>query len=69
MERVGRELTQHRAQRPSETEGMTLAVVEETISRLEEQQTGEVGSFGSHRTDAGTSRRVSATYSESEGTD
>ena len=31
MERVGRELTQHRAQRPSETEGMTLAVVEETI--------------------------------------
>lgn len=29
----------------------------------------EVGSFGSHRTDAGTSRRVSATYSESEGTD
>ena len=46
MERVGRELTQHRAQRPSETEGMTLAVVEETISRLEEQQTGKLARLG-----------------------
>ena len=50
MERVGRELTQHRAQRPSETEGMTLAVVEETISRLEEQQTGKLARLEpSHR--------------------
>lgn len=46
MERVGRELTQHRAQRPSETEGMTLAAVEETISRLEEQQTGKLARLG-----------------------
>ncbi len=46
MERVGRELAQHRAQRPSETEGMTLATVEETISRLEEQQTGKLARFG-----------------------
>lgn len=41
-----RELTQHRAQRPSETEGMTLATVEETISRLEEQQTGKLARLG-----------------------
>ena len=46
MERVGRELAQHRAQRPSETEGMTLAAVEETISRLEEQQTGKLARLG-----------------------
>ena len=46
MERVGRELTQHQAQRPSETEGMTLAAVEETISRLEEQQTGKLARLG-----------------------
>jgi hypothetical protein len=46
MERVGRELAQHRAQRPSETEGMTLATVEETISRLEEQQTGKLARLG-----------------------
>ena len=46
MERVGRELAQHREQRPSETEGMTLAAVEETISRLEEQQTGKLARLG-----------------------
>ena len=46
MERVGRELAQHRAQRPSETEGMTLAAVEETIFRLEEQQTGKLARLG-----------------------
>lgn len=46
VERVNRELAQHRAQRSPEMEEVTPETVEETIARQEEQLTGKVTRLG-----------------------